>query len=70
VTIEDGAMYLPEPMPCDKPLPPPMPDLIRIDTAKFLAANAPVRAIPTMSPAMLIALGLALALATIRHVRS
>lgn len=41
VRIFDGAVYLPIPILCLEPEPPPMPDLIRIDTATFLAIHAP-----------------------------
>jgi streptogramin lyase len=36
VRIFNTAFYLPEPIPCNEPEPPPMPDLIRIDSAQFL----------------------------------
>jgi hypothetical protein len=69
VLIFDDAFYFPEPIPCEAPQPPPMPDLIRIDTAKFFAANAPATAIPTLSTAILTALAITLVLAAIRHVQ-
>jgi streptogramin lyase len=69
VLIFDAAFYIGESPPCNEPDPPPMPDLIRIDTAQFLAANAPGYAIPTLSTAMLVALAIALALVTIWHIR-
>ncbi|MEO8037052.1 MAG: hypothetical protein ABI837_21680, partial [Acidobacteriota bacterium] len=68
VEIFDDALYIGETPPCPKPEPPPMPSLIRIDVARFLAANDP-GSIPTLSMPMLIALAIGLALVAIRQVR-
>jgi streptogramin lyase len=67
--VFDDAFYIQPAPPCQEPEPPPMPDLIRIDTARFLAANAPANAIPTLSTAMLAALAVALAVVTLWHIR-
>jgi hypothetical protein len=39
--VYDGAGYILIPIFCEEPEPPPMPDLIRIDVATFLAIHAP-----------------------------
>lgn len=68
VRIVDDAAYIPTPIPCNEPEPPPMPDLIRIDATQFIASHVPEH-IPTLSPAMLVGLAAALAFATIRLLR-
>jgi hypothetical protein len=69
VQIYDGASYLPG-IPCDEPEPPPLPDLIRVDGAAFLAAHHAGPDVPTLSPAMLIALAAAIAAATVWRMRA
>lgn len=65
--IFDNAAYLPIPLPCAEPDPPPLPDLIRVDMAQLQAdhgsAHVPV------SPAALAVLAAGLALAAAMQVR-
>jgi hypothetical protein len=64
LVIYDVTTHIPETLPCS-PEPPPMPDLIRIDIAQFLAANAPApAAVPTLSPIMLVLLAVGLVAAS------
>lgn len=53
--IFDDAGYLPIVTPCGLPEPPPMPSLIRLDTASLIAANHGIEA-PALSSTMLILL--------------
>ena len=69
IRIYDGAAYLPLPLPCEEPAPPPMPDFIRVDASTFLQAHAG-HDIPTLSLAMLIAFAAAIVAATLWRMRA
>ena len=71
VRVSDVATYIPESLPCDEPPPPPLPDLIRIDTSRFVDAYAHAgQNVPALSPIMLAVLAAALGLAAVWHMRS
>ncbi|HET7434373.1 MAG TPA: hypothetical protein VFN10_06625 [Thermoanaerobaculia bacterium] len=53
--VVDDGFYFPEAPPCDEPVPPEMPTLVRIDTAALLTLHG-FGGIPTLTPSMLVAL--------------
>jgi hypothetical protein len=67
--VIDEGLYLPLPVPCERPEPPEMPTLIRLDTAALLPALLG-RDIPVLSPAMLAALAAVVLLVAFARLRT